>query len=59
MSWEDHIEAGNQDYQRELAISLVRSMGVARALYACQVNGWDGVLERVLGYRDSDKTPAN
>jgi hypothetical protein len=51
----DHIEAGNRDYQRELAIALVGSMGVERALRACQANGWDGVLESVLCYRSSNK----
>ena len=54
----DHIEAGNRDYQRELAIALVGSMGVERALRACQANGLDGVLERVLCYRSSNKTPS-
>jgi len=54
----DHIEAGNRDYQRELAIALVGSMGVERALRACQASGWDGVLESVLCYRSSNKTPS-
>jgi hypothetical protein len=54
----DHIEAGNRDYQRELAIALVGSMGVERALRACQANGWDGVLERVLCYRGSNRSPS-
>jgi hypothetical protein len=54
----DHIKAGNRDYQRELAIALVGSMGVERALRACQANGWDGMLERVLCYRSSNKTPS-
>ena len=54
----DHIDAGNRDYQRELAIALVGSMGVERALRACQANGWDGMLERVLCYRSSNKTPS-
>ena len=54
----DHIEASNPDYQREFAIALVGSMGVERALRACQANGWDGVLERVLCYRSSNKTPS-
>ncbi len=53
----DHVNAGNRDYQRELAIALVGSMGVERALRACQANGWDGVLEIVLCYRGSNQTP--
>ena len=59
MYWEDRIEAGNQDYQRVLATSLIRSMGIVRALHNCQANGWDGVLDRVLSYGDNDKSPAN
>jgi hypothetical protein len=54
----DHIEAGNRDYQREFAIALVGSMGVERALRACQANGWEGVLARVLCYRSTNKTPS-
>ncbi len=52
------IEAGNRDYQQELAISLIGSMGVERAVRACQGNGWDGVLEKVLCYMGNDKTPS-
>ena len=52
------IEAGNRDCQRELAISLIGSMGVERAVRACQANVWDGVLEKVLCYRGNDKTPS-
>ncbi len=52
------IEAGNRDYQQELAISLIGSMGVERAVRACQANGWDGVLEKVLCYRGNGKTPS-
>ena len=59
MFWEDRIEAGNEDYQRELAVSLIGSMELERALRTCQANGWDGVLERVLGYRENDEAPAN
>ena len=58
MFWTNHIEAGNRDYQQELAISLIGSMGVERALRACQANGWEGVLEKVLGYRTHDETPS-
>ena len=39
MIWTDRIKADNQDYQRELAISLIGCMGVERALRACQANG--------------------
>ncbi|MCZ6781514.1 MAG: hypothetical protein ACE10E_03125 [Acidiferrobacterales bacterium] len=52
------IEAGNRDYQQELDISLIGSMGVERAVRACQANGCDGVLEKVLCYRGNGKTPS-
>ncbi len=58
MIWTDRIEAGNRDYQQELAISLIESMGVERALRACQANGWDGVLVKVLCYRGNGKAPS-
>ena len=50
MPWSDSIEASNRDYQRELAESLIHCMGIERAARACQANGWDGVLEKVLLY---------
>jgi hypothetical protein len=58
MFGKDRIDAGNQDYQRELAIALVGSMGFERALRACQDNGWDGMLESVLCYRSSNRSPS-
>ena len=48
MYWSDSIEAGNRDYQRELAESLIRCMGVEPAVHVCRANGWSGVLEKVL-----------
>ncbi len=50
MFWSDSIEAANRDYQRELAESLIRCIGVERAVHACQASGWDGVLEMALRY---------
>ncbi len=50
MIWSDSIEAGNRDYQRELAESLIRCMGVEPAFHVCRANGWGGVLEKVLPY---------
>ena len=52
MSWSDSTEAANHDYQRQLAESLVRCMGVEPAVHVCRANGWDGVLEKVLPYAD-------
>ncbi len=46
------IYADYQDYQRKLAISLISSLGVDGANHACQVNGWDGVLNWVMALGD-------
>ncbi len=49
----DSIDAANRDYQRQIAESLIGNMGLERAVHACQANGWDGVLEKVLRYTDT------
>jgi hypothetical protein len=41
----------NRPYQAELARSLVDTLGLDGAIYACQSNAWQGVLECVLAYR--------
>ena len=46
--------ADNRDYQGRLAASLIGAMGIERALETCLSNGWDGVLEQVLGHRTVD-----
>lgn len=50
MYWSDSPEDANRDYQRVLAESLIRCMGIERAAHACRANGWEGVLEQVLGF---------
>ena len=37
----------NQDYQRQMAVSLVVSMGVNAAVEFAQVNDWEGVLAQI------------
>ena len=37
------------DPQQELANSLIQCMGRDSAIHVCQVNGWSGVLEVLLG----------
>ncbi len=49
----DSIDAANRDYQRQIAEWLIGNMGIERAVHACQANGWDGVLEKVLRYTDN------
>ncbi len=48
----DSIDAANRDYQRQIAEWLIGNMGIERAVHACQANGWNGVLEKVLCYTD-------
>ncbi len=43
--------ADNRDYQGRLAASLIGALGIEHALETCLSNGWDGVLEQVLGHR--------
>ena len=50
----DHVTADNRDYQGRLAASLIGALGVEHALETCLNNGWDGVLEQVLGHRTLD-----
>ena len=50
----DQIDrAGNQDYQRKLAISLVSCLGFEGAVHACHANAWDGVLKSVIALREA------
>ena len=41
----------NRSYQEQFAHSLVASLGWEEAVYACQANTWDGVLEILLQER--------
>ncbi len=46
-------QTDNQDYQRNLAISLVSSLGTEGAIHVCQANTWDGVLKWVIALREA------
>jgi hypothetical protein len=37
-----------------LADSLIETLGLDGAIYACRANAWDGVLDFVLSHRPSD-----
>ena len=55
-SWQEHWQEqgsviNNRPYQAQLAASLVDTLGLQGAIYACQANAWDGVLECVLAFR--------
>ncbi len=52
MGQEVHNErSDNRSYQQQFADSLVASLGWEEAVYACQANTWDGVLEILLQER--------
>ncbi len=44
-------EEGNHRYQRQLATALAECLGVDDGLKAAQSNGWEGVLDALLGKR--------
>ena len=49
----DHPNApSNQTYQARLARSLIETLGLEGAIYACQANAWAGVLDCVLAFRE-------
>lgn len=41
----------NRPHQARLARSLVETLGIEGAIYACQANAWAGVLDCVLAQR--------
>jgi len=44
-------EEGNHRYQRQLATALADDLGLDDGLKAAQSNGWEGVLDALLGKR--------
>ncbi len=42
--------------QVRLALALVDSLGLDGAVFACRANGWDGVLDLLVGYRRQDRS---
>ena len=40
---------GDRTEQVRLALTLIDSLGVAGAIFACRANGWDGVLNLLVG----------
>ena len=58
MSGTNGTEAYERDYQRELAASLVSTIGIEGAARACRSNSWDGVLEKVLRHAREDSQKA-
>ena len=44
-------EEGNHRYQRRLATALADGLGLDDGLKAAQSNGWEGVLDALLGKR--------
>ena len=44
-------EEGNHRYQRQLATALADCLGLEAGLKTAQSNGWEGVLDVLLGKR--------
>ncbi len=51
MSVYETPEEGNHRYQRQLATALADVLGLDDGLKAAQSNGWEGVLDVLLGKR--------
>ena len=49
-------EEGNHRYQRQLATALVVGLGLEAGLKAAQGNGWEGVVDVLLGKRPAMST---
>ena len=49
-------EEGNHRYQRQLATALADGLGLDAGLKTAQSNGWEGVLDVLLGKRPVTST---
>ena len=49
-------EEGNHRYQRHLATALADSLGFDAGLTTAQGNGWEGVVDVLLGKRPATST---
>lgn len=45
---------GNHRYQRQLATALADCLGLDAGLKVAQNNGWDGVMDALLGKRTAE-----
>jgi hypothetical protein len=43
-----HVKQGNRSYQRQVANSLILSLGIDGAIDACARNDWTGTLNVIL-----------
>jgi len=43
-----YVRANNNSYQRQIAESMVRSMGIDAAIDACCRNDWTGTLNIII-----------
>jgi hypothetical protein len=44
-----NIMQGDRTEQARLALTLIDSLGLDGAIFACRANGWDGVLDLLVG----------
>jgi hypothetical protein len=42
--------------QARLALALIDSLGMDGAIFACRANGWDGVLDLLIGSSREDRS---
>ncbi len=49
-------EEGNHRYQRQLATALAHGLGLEAGLTTAQGNGWEGVVDVLLGKRPATST---
>lgn len=43
------VMQGDRTEQARLALTLIDSLGLDGAVFACRANGWDGVLTLLVG----------
>ncbi len=53
-----NIMQSDRTEQVRLALALVDSLGLDGAIFACRANGWDGVLDFLIGGCREDRRQA-
>ena len=50
------ITQSDRTEQVRLALALIDSLGMDGAIFACRANGWDGVLDLLVGGSREDRS---
>ncbi len=45
----ENVLQSDRREQARLALALIDSLGIDGAVFACRANGWDGVLDLLVG----------